>query len=594
MSREIRMLHTCALSLLLLVALPVATAVAAVTNAPATQPAERFHWTTFDSGVRLCVVWPGTIDPTKPTLLVLYATPNGSTIEQTLGCASAPRLDWRYDIQHVAAQIRRLRQVDREHNIVLAVTQAPGLSWPAFRQAHSDAGQIIQAVVNQASVLPGKPPQIVLTGHSGGGSFIFGYLNAHDVIPPAIARIAFLDANYSYDDATHGPKLHDWLTADASHHLVVIAYDDREITLNGKKVVGPTGGTFRATERMTQRFKNEKDWSQRIEEPFIHSTALGGQLHFFVHKNPQNKILHTALVGEMNGLLQALTLGTRDQGAWGTFGGPRAYVECISPTPILPPATSTTQPTTRPTLPPRPADAPSGSAFFKQIESLSPREREAAILKEIGRGNVPPFLRNFVPIHVQIAQHKATYFVMPDYLSVGDDNDFFRLPMTPMTARALADAFNCTLITRKISDDVSRQAPLRLTPLPLTENRESPQTFYLHHQLIEAQRLRAAKPLGTLIAGIKKDVVQSNRLLEQPHRVAIYGWHRSDGHPIQPLSIVHADSYVDYSHGVRLMSRLVIVDDRPTTIDQVLKDPALWPLVSDEGAFKKPENSGDF
>jgi len=585
------MLHTCALSLCLLLALP---AVAVVATAPTTQSTETNRWSTFDSGVRLCVNASATLDSAKPTLLVLYATPNGNTIEQTLGCANAPGLDWHYDIQHVAAQVRRLRELDRAHNIVLAVTQAPGLSWPASRQAHADAGDIIQSVVNEACILPGKPPQVVLTGHSGGGSFIFGYLNAHEVIPPSITRIAFLDANYAYDDATHGPKLHDWLTADASHHLVVIAYDDREITLNGKKVVGPTGGTFRATDRMIQRFKAEKDWAQSTEGPFIHSTALAGQLHFFVHKNPDNKILHTALVGEMNGLLQALTLGTSAEHAWGTFGGPRAYVECISPTPILPPASATTRPatsrpaSTRPTIPPRPADAPSGSAFLKQIEALSPREREAAILRELGRGNVPPFLRNFVPIHVQIARHSATYFVMPDYLSVGDDQDFFRLPMTPMTAQALADSFGCTLITRKISDDVYQQAPLRLTPLPLTENRESAQTFYEHHRAIETERLRAGKPLGTLIAGIKKDVVLSNRLLEKPHRVAIYGWHQSDGRPIQPLSIVHADGYMDYSHGVRLLSRLVIVDDRFMTVDELLRDEARCALLSDEGPIQIP------
>jgi hypothetical protein len=587
------MVRTRALSLCLL-------ATFAAAAAPSTQPAERFHWATFVSGVRLCVIWPRAIDPAKPTLVVLYATPNGNTIEQTLGCAAAPGLDWRYDIQHVAAQIRRLRQVDHEHNIVLAVTQAPGLSWPAFRKTHSDAGEIIQAVVNQAGILPGKPPQIILTGHSGGGSFIFGFLNAHDIIPPSITRIAFLDANYSYDDATHGRKLHDWLAADASHHLVVIAYDDREITLNGKRVVGPTGGTFRATDRMIQRFKAEKDWSQTTQDPFVHSTALAGQLHFFVHKNPENKILHTALVGEMNGLLQALTLGTNAEHAWGAFGGPRAYTDCISSTPILPPASASTRPaSTRPTIPQRPADAPSGSAFLKQIQSMSPQEREAAILHEIGRGNVPTFLRNLVPIHVEItspdgAPHRATYFVMPDYLSVGDDKDFFRMPMSPMTAQSLADAFDCALITRKISDDIFRQAPLRLTPIPLTENRESAQTFYQHHLAIEAQRLRAAKPLGTLIAGIKKDIVLSNRLLEKPHRVAIYGWHQSSGRPIQPLSIVHADSYVDYSHGVRLLSRLVIVDGRFIAVDDVLRDPVLCALLSDEGPSKIAVNSRDF
>jgi hypothetical protein len=174
---------------------------------------------------------------------------------------------------------------------------------------------------------------------------------------------------------------------------------------------------------------------------------------------------------------------------------------------------------------------------------------------------------------------------MADYLSVGDDSDFFRLPMTPMTARAIADSFDCTLITRKVSDDIFQHAGLRLPPIPLTENREAVATFYQHHQAIEAQRIKSAKPLGTLIAGIKKDVVLSNRLLEKPHRVAIYGWHQPDGRPIQPLTIIHAETYVDYSHGVRLMSRHVMVEGHLIDAEILLRDPVMSGVVSDEGAM---------
>jgi len=47
-----------------------------------------------------------------------------------------------------------------------------------------------------------------LTGHSGGGSFLFGYIDAADDIPAAVDRIVFLDANYSYSDTDkHGDKL---------------------------------------------------------------------------------------------------------------------------------------------------------------------------------------------------------------------------------------------------------------------------------------------------------------------------------------------------------------------------------------------------
>ena len=41
---------------------------------------------------------------------------------------------------------------------------------------------------------PEDPPRITLAGHSGGGSFIFGYVNGGDAIPDSIDRIVWLDA----------------------------------------------------------------------------------------------------------------------------------------------------------------------------------------------------------------------------------------------------------------------------------------------------------------------------------------------------------------------------------------------------------------
>src|SRR5947207_216173 len=39
-------------------------------------------------------------DPSRPTLLIFYALPNGNTIEQTIGCRMADGVDWHFDIQH--------------------------------------------------------------------------------------------------------------------------------------------------------------------------------------------------------------------------------------------------------------------------------------------------------------------------------------------------------------------------------------------------------------------------------------------------------------------------------------------------------------
>ena len=92
-------------------------------------------------------------------------------------------------------------------------------------------------------------------------------------------------------------------------------------------------------------------------------------------------------------------------------------------------------------------------------------------------------------------------------------------------------------------------------------------------------------PLGPLIAGHKKDVVLTNRLNQKKGRVAIYGWHRGMLRPIQPLSTVHRASYADYSHGVRLVSEVVLINGRPRSIYDVLEDPELAPVLTCEGVI---------
>ncbi len=551
---------------------------------------EQVRWSRSHSGIRTMINAPSTLRAVR-RLLVIYATPNGNTIEQTLGCAASQDLDWRHDIQHVAAQVRRLRELDTTQDLVLAVVQAPELSWPAFRGKQSGADSMIQDLVATLGQEVAAD-RIALACHSGGGSFVFGCLNAVAEVPPAFERIVFLDANYAYsDDQRHGDKLLAWLKGNANRKLIVIAYDDREITLDGKRVVGPDGGTFRASQRMLDRFRRDLALTEHPAGEFRHTSGLGGQVQFFIHPNPQNKILHTALVGEMNGLLQGLALGTDQAKQWGQFGGPRAYGQWIQTQPFVDPSAvraviPADAPQVQLRLPERPRDAPTGRQFRDQILGLSREDREAAILREITRGNIPEFLRQLTPIRVEATdpagvQLVATYFVTCDYLAVGRDDDFFRVPMSPRTAIAIADAVQGSLITIKVSDDVFAAAPVRLDPRPLTKARDAPATFFEHHQIIE-QQLRG-RPRGQLVTGIKKDVVLTRRLQEKPHRVAIYGWHYPDGRPIQPLYVGHVDWYVDYSHGIRLMADQVLVENRVLSASHVLQDPRLHVLLSSEG-----------
>ena len=167
---------------------------------------------------------------------------------------------------------------------------------------------------------------------------------------------------------------------------------------------------------------------------------------------------------------------------------------------------------------------------------------------------------------------------------IGGDVDYVRIPLTPYTAQFIADMTGCVLPTRKMVDDIYNQADIKLAPHPLTQDRESLATFLQHNELIQGQ-LHNRNPRG-LIAGIKKDVVLTNELSARPGHVAIYGWHQLDGKPIQPLTTVHVDWYVDYSHGIRLVDRLAEVDGKPMRIEEVLCNKELCGLLSDEGPLE--------
>ena len=240
-------------------------------------------------------------------------------------------------------------------------------------------------------------------------------------------------------------------------------------------------------------------------------------------------------------------------------------------------------------IPPRPAGAPTGSDFVRATVGLSDVDRERVIARQLLAGDLPTFLRRLRPVTLEGAAGdravRVTICVTPDYLALGSDADFLRIPMALPTALAVASRFGFVLPTPKLVDAIYQQADVRLRPQPLPAGPEMRSTAYYwrHDHQIRAQRLALAAPLGVLTAGDKKDLVITNRLLLKPDRVAIYGWHRGAGDPIQPLSTVHGAGYADYSHGVRLVSTTAYVDGQATPITDVLEDPRLTSLLSDEG-----------
>jgi hypothetical protein len=241
-------------------------------------------------------------------------------------------------------------------------------------------------------------------------------------------------------------------------------------------------------------------------------------------------------------------------------------------------------------IPSRSSEDLTGSQFAQYVSKMSAQDREEAILEEISKGNLPDFLRKLVRVelHGELANGQgltATIFVTPDYLAIGSDSDFLRVPMNLHTAVTIAERFGFVLPTRKIVDAIYLQSSYRLMPQPLPAGPQMRSTeYYLtHNQMIENQMHAMGVELGALISGDKKDVVMSNRLATNVGRIAIYGWHRGPGRPIQPLSTVHGANYADYSHGIRLISDWALVNGKLQSIRQLLQDPATAKIFSDEG-----------
>ena len=236
-------------------------------------------------------------------------------------------------------------------------------------------------------------------------------------------------------------------------------------------------------------------------------------------------------------------------------------------------------------------------------KGLATCEREA--LNQIAEGGLaqPPSLEVPVQIPPSAGQagHTGSFFAVGDYLAIGEPGDYLRIPLTPRNAQRVADLFSVQLPTRKMVDAIYAAAPVKVELGGEVPNKGADLNQYLAHSrkmddaivreggMLPGSLLAGGAPLGAgvrPVAGGMKDVVVAPNM--PAGKVLIYGWHHKDGSHTQPFSYVHSAEYVDYSHGVRLISPNMIVDGRETTVAEVLADPVLSKLLSDQGPVVRP------
>ena len=236
----------------------------------------------------------------------------------------------------------------------------------------------------------------------------------------------------------------------------------------------------------------------------------------------------------------------------------------------------------------------SGSDFLAATAGMSVAAREAQIYAQLLRGNVPPFLRKNFSLDVTVVGggHTLVFSALPDYLAIGaSEADFVRIPTAAFTAQCVADAAGASLPTTRMVDLIARAAPVRVEPQPLppTANMTSNAWFAREQAAIEAELTALGSPPRYAgVAGDKKDIVVTNAYAAHPNSTCIYGWPFTNGSNIQPLFCGHAATYADYSHGMRLVRDVVLLDGAPVALAAVLADPQLSALLSDEGPIASP------
>lgn len=241
--------------------------------------------------------------------------------------------------------------------------------------------------------------------------------------------------------------------------------------------------------------------------------------------------------------------------------------------------------------PERAMTADGARTVLDRVAALPLEEREAVLVEEFLAGNIPSWLRRWHPVDLSGPDSpRVTVWVLSDYLTLGSDEDFALVPLTSASAQRLADAWAALLPTPRIVDAIWMQAETRLgnDSIPPSVAMTTVPVFLEHDERVRRRRVRRAVRPGDLIAGHKKDVVLTPEIASRPERVFIYGWHRPTGEPIQPLYGGHDDAWVDYSHGIRLVSRWAEIDGRLVDLVEVLEGPSTAALINETGAISVP------
>lgn len=236
---------------------------------------------------------------------------------------------------------------------------------------------------------------------------------------------------------------------------------------------------------------------------------------------------------------------------------------------------------------------PPGKTATELLADVPPdigEEREDHLLQLFTEGQFPVWLRMWQEVNVEDRDgNQGTFYVMPDFLCFGTDDDYCYAPMGGMNAERVLSLFDAVLPTPKMVADIYNESTSQIAVTwgpPYDGSMMRTERWPIQTQRIrEAMKETGARP-GDLVEGHMKNVTVSEKMVANKGvDLSFWGWFDEDGKPIQGDSLAHGAGYCDYAHGVRGVLRTVAVNNALMTLAEALEQPEFCALFTRNGPF---------
>ncbi|MDM7992352.1 MAG: hypothetical protein QUS11_03490 [Candidatus Fermentibacter sp.] len=263
--------------------------------------------------------------------------------------------------------------------------------------------------------------------------------------------------------------------------------------------------------------------------------------------------------------------------------------------------------------PPPPAPAPpTAENVFSLADGIPQREQQ--ILAAVAAGEVE---HHWHPLTWTANGRVVRALVSREPLALRRGDHRLYVSTTFPTAQAIGDMIGGSMLTTKISDEIQRQAPVKVAPH--VRNWSADGTMARTDRMIQQSAALAAAVAGRdeLKSNLGKDWILTRRNWPAPagtgedlpagqkgsrRNGANFGWYlpnapsRSPGgeRVIQSIGLAHDFGHTDYSQLLRYVKRdSITVDGQPVGYATALADPVLSPLLQDEGGILPSDRHPD-